>query len=376
MSFLKLIGAVQCNSWGHDASQSIIDLFRTSHENLPKDGPLAELWFGNHPKGESRVADSEGTSHLLSDYLKKEHPNYELPYLAKVLSVKNILSIQLHPNEDSAKRLNAKSPKEYPDCSSKPEMAISLGNSSLLCGLRKRKEILELFSLHPAFKCIAAHIGFNEEYETRSLIKSILNLPDKIVERFLEILFEVQSKSDYDLIAIDAYKYLGRVDTGLPLIYLLNLVKLTDGEAVFIPPGIPHAYIKGNLVECMKCSDNVVRGGITPKYVDTEVFCELLSEKEDYDPRISSIEITNGLRRFEPDACPFYIDKITAQPGEMHIPETSSPQMYIVIAGEAEVKMSQDEYHFSKGEAYFMSSPGLPHTISASNFLAFRIVAK
>jgi len=376
LSFLKLIGAAQCNSWGHEASQSVIGIFRTSHKDLPKDGPLAELWFGTHPKGESQVLDLEGTPHLLSDYLNKELPDYELPYLAKVLSVKNILSIQLHPNEEWAKRLNSKSPKEYPDCSSKPEMAISLGDSSLLCGLRTRKEILALFSLHPAFKYIGTHINFHEEYETRSLIKSILNLPLEVVEQFIEILFEIQSKTDYDLLATEAYEYLNRVDAGLPLIYLLNSVNLSDGEAVFIPPGIPHAYIKGNLVECMKCSDNVVRGGITPKFVDPDVFCDLLSDKEDFDPRISAIEIMNGVNRFEPESCPFYIDQISAHSGEILIPETSSPQMYIVVAGKAEVIMGQESQLFSKGEAYFLTSLKTPHTISATNFLAFRIVGK
>jgi mannose-6-phosphate isomerase len=50
---------------------------------------------------------------------------------------------------------------------------------------------------------------------------------------------------------------------------------LNKGEAIMINPNEPHAYIKGDLIECMVNSNNVVRGGLTPKFKDTETLVKV-----------------------------------------------------------------------------------------------------
>jgi mannose-6-phosphate isomerase len=68
----------------------------------------------------------------------------------------------------------------------------------------------------------------------------------------------------------------GTKDIGLLFAFFFNLFRLKRGEAVVITPNEPHAYLSGDLVECMANSDNVVRGGLTPKLKDKETLYSML----------------------------------------------------------------------------------------------------
>lgn len=63
---------------------------------------------------------------------------------------------------------------------------------------------------------------------------------------------------------------------GLLFIFFFNILRLKKGEALISIPDEPHAYLSGELVECMCNSDNTVRGGLTPKFKDTEILYEML----------------------------------------------------------------------------------------------------
>lgn len=66
-------------------------------------------------------------------------------------------------------------------------------------------------------------------------------------------------------------------DVGIFAPYLLNLLRLAPGEAVFLGANEPHAYLSGDCVEVMACSDNVVRAGLTPKFKDVDTLCSMLT---------------------------------------------------------------------------------------------------
>lgn len=65
-------------------------------------------------------------------------------------------------------------------------------------------------------------------------------------------------------------------DIGVLSIFFLNIVQMRPGQAIFLAANVPHAYLSGDCIECMACSDNVIRAGLTPKYKDVETLLQNL----------------------------------------------------------------------------------------------------
>lgn len=360
IKFGYLRGVYKANSWGKEASSSIISDF-DSDSSFPKSGPLAELWFGTHKGGVSEL-EIAGEKIPLSLMLSTTLNNSELPYLAKILTVKEILSIQLHPDFENAKRLNSLHPNSYPDANDKPEMAIALSKGELLCGLRPLSEIKTLIDTHPAFKFLLSDNKFNlENYSNlKELISFLFSKTNSELEKFYEIAIN-QDSNEYDEILKNSYNYLKRFDSGMLIIYLLSIFKLNRGDAVFIDACIPHAYISGDYFECMKCSDNVVRGGLTPKEIDTEEFIKLV-KLEPYSPIIKASKLSKDVSTYHPENCSFKVyhlhsDKKCSFDLEME----ALTCMIICISGSGEILFSDNKIEIRKGRVPFIinSSPSL-----------------
>jgi mannose-6-phosphate isomerase len=133
-----LINKAQNYDWGKSTDSSLVYKYIMSQYNhndtqYPTHLPYAELWMGSHKNAESSVLVPSEKDALTYDIVSlskfmDDKLNYQLPYLFKILSVKNCLSIQAHPNKGLAELLHAKDPKNYPDDNHKPEMAIALSN--------------------------------------------------------------------------------------------------------------------------------------------------------------------------------------------------------------------------------------------------------
>ncbi|XP_006888355.1 PREDICTED: mannose-6-phosphate isomerase isoform X2 [Elephantulus edwardii] len=202
--------------------------------------------MGTHPRGNAKILDNRISQKTLGQWIAdnpdslgskvKDTFNGQLPFLFKVLSVKTALSIQAHPNKELAEKLHLQAPEHYPDANHKPEMAIALTPFQGLCGFRPVEETV-------AFLNMAA--GNNMEDINGQLLLELHQ------------------------------QYPG--DIGCFAIYFLNLLTLKPGEAMFLEANVPHAYLKGDCVECMACSDNTVRAGLTPKFIDVPTLCEMLN---------------------------------------------------------------------------------------------------
>ncbi len=270
-----LKGTVKHYDWG---GYSFIPALLQA-ENKDKK-PFAEYWMGTHPLGNSIVEAPEG-SKLLSDYAG------HLPYLFKVLDVKDMLSIQVHPSKQAAEIEFARENKagvpldsparNYKDDNHKPEMVVALGDFWLLHGFKPEKElvytllnVVELRELLPVF---------NQSGYT-GLYKHVMEMPQQEVNRILRPLIDnilpiyeegEQDKTDEDFWAARAAKTFFKgddIDRGIFSIYLFNIVHLHKGEGMFQDAGVPHAYLEGQNVELMANSDNVLRGGLTTKHID------------------------------------------------------------------------------------------------------------
>jgi mannose-6-phosphate isomerase len=304
---LKLIPAPKHYSWGSDDQDNLLKKIFLSclskMSNAKKKEELlteaahqpiwAEIWIGTHPSGMTITGDT-GDS-LLATIEK------DLPFLFKVLAIKQCLSIQTHPDAKSAIQLHAKDPKNYPDANPKPEMAIAIDYLDAFCGFCSPDELrsnLRLYSTvrelvaksrpetlaaidSPNSNCIDKHV--------QNLIVLFNTLPIDILEMTLgKIDDEINAKSNKDfrdLTMLKMRKEFGN-DSGILVSLLLKIVHLKPLEAISIPALVPHAYISGTIIECMAPSDNVIRLGLTPKFKDAENFLSLFEYNHFIETRI------------------------------------------------------------------------------------------
>jgi mannose-6-phosphate isomerase len=274
--------------------------------------------MGTHPSlpskdletGRSLLDIVQDNQALMSPEINKKYEN-KLPFLFKVLSVNKALSIQAHPNKKLAEQLHAKDPKNYPDDNHKPEMTIAVTPFDGLCGFRPLGEISHFLSSVPSLRNL---IGDDEASKFESAIKGKETASTKedtaSNKKALQSLFTHLMNASKDSIATATSELLSQAksegdsfagsggpsntgaelsalverlnsqfpnDIGLFVTFLLNYVKLSPGEAMFLKADDIHAYLSGDIIECMASSDNVVRAGFTPKFKDVSTLTSMLT---------------------------------------------------------------------------------------------------
>lgn len=223
----------------------------------------------------------------------------KLPFLFKVLSINKALSIQAHPNKKLAEQLHASNPKEYKDDNHKPEMTIAITPFEGLCGFRPLGEIVYFLKHIPALRSLVGDAAASKfesvvttssvsEQEQKRALKDVFTAlmetkQDKIGPAADELLKQVEKEQDKfpaGAAGEDVPPPGGKIfkeliprlnkqfpaDIGLFVTFFLNFVQMNEGEAMFLQADDIHAYISGDIIECMAASDNVVRAGFTPKF--------------------------------------------------------------------------------------------------------------
>ena len=274
--------------------------------------------MGTHPSNPSKdVVTGRTLLDLVQDNQALLAPSVaarygkKLPFLFKVLSVNKALSIQAHPNKKLAEQLHARDPKNYPDDNHKPEMAIAITPFEGLCGFRPLAEIVHFLETVPALRQL---VGNDVASEFSSTVKTSGDDTSEEAasqnKRALQKAFAaLMSSSESDMAAAAAalvedaanagaefaargvsatsgsvlaelvarlYGQFGP-DYGLFVLFFLNYVTLQPGEALFLQADDIHAYVSGDIVECMASSDNVVRAGFTPKFKDVDTLVNMLT---------------------------------------------------------------------------------------------------
>ncbi|WP_309070487.1 mannose-6-phosphate isomerase, class I [Arthrobacter sp.] len=278
----------------------------------PSGGPEAELWIGAHPDSPSTVVGHGDTGTPLDDLidsdpdrslgaLTREAFGDRLPFLLKVLAAAAPLSLQVHPSRDQARagfdRENSASVpqdaphRNYRDAFSKPELMFALTEFDALCGFRAPSEAAEIFSAltglvekqkgwAPAIlSSVVGDLGIPDEAtalreaftrlltggaETRAAVEAVVEAleegtPDGSGDGRL-------SSAAATVLQLNGHH---EGDPGVLVALLLNRITLQPGQALYLPAGNVHAYLEGLGIEVMASSDNVLRGGLTTKHVDT-----------------------------------------------------------------------------------------------------------
>ena len=292
-------------------------------------GPLAELWFGVHPSGPSPLVDSTDT---LDHHVAPE----QVPILVKLLSAAKPLSIQVHPNSELAQRgfheLNRMEAftGAFADANEKVEMLYALENFEAFVGWRPAGETAAMLAALSATHELAltelpfAELTFSEMAHAASSLPNlgavIASLPDAARAAGL-------SELDCSAYATVAREYPN--DPGAILALYLRVVRLTPGESIFIPSGIPHSYIRGTGIEVMTSSDNVLRLGLTPK----PVFIDLA---------LQALDFTADLP--EPSEAPFDISVFEAGASPI-VADTGAYRVVLCLEGSASLSLLASEAH-------------------------------
>uniref|UniRef100_A0A6G1S7T5 mannose-6-phosphate isomerase n=1 Tax=Aceria tosichella TaxID=561515 RepID=A0A6G1S7T5_9ACAR len=275
---------------------------------------LAELWFGSHPSGPSMVCVGNNLVGL-DKFLAKEPEmigvvdqyfkyNKQLPFLFKILSIAQSLSLQAHPDKELAKILHKRDPQNYPDSNHKPELAIALTDFHVLCDFRPHTEISRFIKdIEPLRQVIGSNASDNYVNLVENRIQDNTSLRRGLGDCFKSLMVQAKSvilretknllTNHPKTIGQDVLKLIGELhslypgDPGVFAPFFLNYFKLSPGQAIYLKPNKLHAYLKGECLECMACSDNVVRAGLTTKFRDTTTLLEML----DYEPVKSYLDL-------------------------------------------------------------------------------------
>ena len=357
---LLLNTAVQQYAWGRVGSDSVVASFKAAQSDqndkfvIDATKPYAELWIGTHVNAPSVIQGPEKT--LLSDFVTA-HPEAlgaktrqvfgegALPFLLKVLSVRTALSIQAHPDKALAERLHRERPSVYKDPNHKPEMAIALTPFEVMCGFRPVSEvethldtIMELQSAiggaDAAAKCKTS------DNVLRSVFKLLMEADDEshikpavaALMKRLEAPGATLSTLEQAIVRIHG-DFPG--DRGVLCPYLLNHFTLAPGEAVFLGPNMPHAYLSGNCIECMATSDNVVRAGLTPKLRDCETLVAMLEYESRPARPLEGEQVAPGVVGYYPPVPDFQIEVCTVSSlSTLRLMAKQGPSVGIVTQGD------------------------------------------
>lgn len=381
----RLLNQIQHYAWGGCDDRAyiahLIGIQTEPHE------PFAELWMGAHPSAPSMVLDPEGGKRPLLSWIREdpknrlgELPNQKfgaaLPYLFKVLSADRALSIQAHPNKEQARHLHQIKAEHYPDNNHKPEVAIALDFLDALVGFIPQSEYRELLATTPELGELLSSEPTGDcdlQQDVLLLLKLSVENQEKLTACQQNIYKRISgstTRSDAESLFLQEYDAYGPDDMGLLFILLMKRVRLNAGEAIFLLPGIPHAYLKGNIIECMANSDNVVRLGLTNKFRDAGTLAEILDFSEDHDCRVETSSDGYMIEYLTPTD-EFRVKSLSLIQGESRaFTYHTGLTMFLIIEGEITLKWGDKDHicscMYRRGNAF----------IAPANLNEFTIVSK
>lgn len=343
---IELDNPIRDYAWG--SPTAIPQLLGTE----PDGRPAAELWVGAHPDSPSRWAAGPGAPGL--DALITEQPEEllgrsavarfgpRLPFLLKLLAADRALSLQVHPTQDQARAGHAAeraagAQRNYTDPNHKPELAYAISDFQAFCGFRPVPDTLRLLDalavagLAPYRQLLAGPDGLRAAFT--ALLELIGADRDQLLAETLAGCRRLTGDPDWKPVAeavlLAATDHPG--DFGPVLALLLNYVRLAPGEAIFLAAGNLHAYLRGTCVEVLASSDNVLRGGLTPKHVDVAELVRIADFSPLAEPRWQPDRSVDGLVRFRVPVPDFEL-AVLALSGQPRPLTGAGP--YLLLAGE------------------------------------------
>jgi mannose-6-phosphate isomerase len=354
--------------------------------------------MGAHPKAPSRVF-CDGLWRPLPEVLEESPEevlgkdaahrfNGRLPFLFKVLAAAKPLSIQAHPNREQARQGFVRENKlgipldaprrNYRDDNHKPEIICALTPFWALRGFRKIEEIIGLIR-RLQIKSLEKRIDMLRDQPTREGVKDFFHdVMTMDREQQGEALNEALAAAETRAGEAPLYNWMIRLnqaypgDIGVLSAALLNLIRLEPGEAMYLPAGELHAYLEGVGIELMANSDNVLRGGLTPKHVDVQELLNILSFTAGEVDILRPRRLASGEAVYPTPAEEFALSVIAVDGASPFRSGTKrSVEIMICTEGEAQIKDLQDESStpLSKGTSIIIPAAVKQYRISGNAVL-------
>ncbi len=401
-ALLPIQGSIQHYDWG--GFEFIPRLLGIRNEGQK---PFAELWIGAHPKSPATVEIS-GQRASLPDVIGRAPEEIlgsavsgrfggRLPYLMKVLDARKMLSIQAHPNKRQAREGFAResaagigqhsADRNYRDENHKPEMQVALTEFWMLHGFRPLEQVSRTFTSIPELAPVMpdldrrlSAIG-SSEHDRRNLLQefygSVMRMSQGRVDAILSPLIarlKKENPTDKDspdfwvVRAAESFRLRGaHCDRGIFSIWLLNLLHLQPGQGTFQPAGVLHAYLEGTTVELMANSDNVLRGGLTPKHVDVEELMRTLSFDSGIPALLPGESVSPTETVYRTSAEEFELSRIDLSPGDLHLRKAGrGPDTLIVLEGSAKVRSESVLLTLDRG-GMVLAPDGLAYTLESQD---------
>ncbi|SCG42803.1 mannose-6-phosphate isomerase, class I [Micromonospora halophytica] len=356
-----LYGPIRDYAWG---SRSAIAALQG--RPVPSDGPEAELWLGAHP-GAPAMVDRDGNRVSLVDLLVAEPDHWlgervvdrfgtRLPFLMKVLAADAPLSLQAHPDAEQARAGHAADAartdghRNYVDPYHKPELLVAISPMEALCGFRDPAEsaqVLAAFGV-PALEPVVAALRTGPA-GLREAVRLLLTWPSAERAGLVEAVVAADvAGPDAELARALAAGYPG--DPGVLVALLLHHVELAPGEGIWMPAGNLHAYLRGTGVEVMAASDNVLRGGLTPKHVDVDELLRVLCFEVLADPVVTARPVAPGVVCWPVPVDDFALHRVTV--------DAATPQVRLPLPGPRVVLCRAGKLSVDDGAGVVTIGPG------------------
>lgn len=330
---------------------------------VPTGGPEAEVWFGDHPGSPARLGDGRSLPEARS--AAGQPP---LPFLLKILAASSSLSIQAHPDIAQARagfasEEDAGIPRDaadriYRDDNHKPEVIVALSDPfRALVGLRPVADTLRLLDGLGAAAGVTrlriALAGADASVALRGVIEEVLSgRADDMVRDVSDAVTDATVPGfaqELDVLRAIVRDFPG--DAGIVVALLMNLVVLRPGDAVFAPAGVLHAYQDGLGVELMAASDNVLRGGLTPKHIDVPELLRIVDTRPGPAPLLAPVQEGGG-EVFDAGVADFLLRRYTPA-GDPVTVSLDGPAIVLATAGEVTVSADERAVTLTPGTAAY-----------------------
>uniref|UniRef100_A0A0K0DWK6 mannose-6-phosphate isomerase n=1 Tax=Strongyloides stercoralis TaxID=6248 RepID=A0A0K0DWK6_STRER len=435
-------------AWGKKGFDSeVARLYADGHDQfkVDREQTYAELWMGTHPDGPAIV---KNTNVKLSTIIAKdnskstfsikssssdfsysynsddEKDDSHLPFIMKIMSINKTLSLQVHPTKEQAAWLHEKDPINYPDKHHKPELAYALTRFELMCGFRPASEIVKNMNAFPELKAVMGvtnadnfiklfYQGYSQE--SRDLKKALavgfkhmlltqLNNPEIIKKNLESFINKLKLRLlNGSVLMEDTIKVILKMEQDFPgdvgcfaLLYLNHII-LEPGECCYYAAEEIHAYLSGECVECVGCSNNTIRAALTPKYIDIDSLCEVLNYRMTdgsyyiVDPKtLSGFE---HVKEYAPDCKDFTLHEIKIITDNnlrnittVHsLPELSCGSIIVIVEGEGIIQDKKitslevntiNERRYKRGDIFYIPPMQMVTFVQekekSKNLLAYR----
>ncbi|MFD0363797.1 mannose-6-phosphate isomerase, class I [Nocardia sp. GCM10030253] len=384
----ELVGALRSYAWGSRTA-----LAQLCGRPVPSAHPEAELWFGAHPADPAHVR-IDGDSRSLLELVSAD-PDRELgaaasefggrlPFLLKILAAEEPLSLQAHPSSAQARagferenrtRVPLDSPmRNYRDENHKPELVVALDRFEALAGFRDPRRTVELFraldvpGLDPYANLLAAQ---PDSAGLRTLFTTWITLPHAALSKLLPQVLDgcVQYLSGGASLPKGRREFVAEARTALELAeaypgdagvlaaLLLNRLTLEPGQGLFLAAGNLHAYLRGLGIEIMANSDNVLRGGLTPKHVDVPELLRVLDFEPIDLPVVLPEPVGDGSVCYRTPAPEFALRRFDLIEGSAQVPLTAAgPGIVLCTSGSVRLLHGSSQLVLERGAAAWISA--------------------